>query len=271
MASATTPGGRHRADVGALVVRGGGLARSRRRSCGAPAAPCEIGFIAARTRSTSPVVMPPSVPPARSVLAVDARRRASTSSSWAADPRRRGGAEAVADLDALDRLDAHERRGEAGVDAAVPVHVGAEPGRQPVHDDLDDAAEGVAGAVRVVDLGDHRGARRRDPRSAPGRASIRSTSAAGGTAASSGTRTGPIATTWLTHRRCRARRGRRGRPRRARRGRRSRGRSPARAPGAPRRSRTSACRSGRRGPGAGGSAARRGRGRRRSAARPPRS
>ena len=48
----------------------------------------EIGFIAARTRSTSPVVMPPSVPPARPV-----RRRSPSGplsiSSCACEPRRR--------------------------------------------------------------------------------------------------------------------------------------------------------------------------------------
>ena len=70
-----------------------------------------------------------------------------------------GQAEAVADLDALDRLDAHERAGEPGVEAAVPVHVRAEARRQPVHGDLDDAAEGVAVLVGLVDLGDHRLAR----------------------------------------------------------------------------------------------------------------
>ena len=48
----------------------------------------EIGFIATRTRSGSPVLMPPSTPPARLV-----RRRIPPSpasiSSWACDPRRR--------------------------------------------------------------------------------------------------------------------------------------------------------------------------------------
>src|SRR4051794_20605402 len=40
-----------------------------------------------------------------------------------------GELEAVADLDALDRLDAHERAGEARVEAAVPVHVRPEARR----------------------------------------------------------------------------------------------------------------------------------------------
>ena len=43
-----------------------------------------------------------------------------------------GEVEAVADLDALDRLDAHQRAGQPGVEPAVPVHVGAEARRQAV-------------------------------------------------------------------------------------------------------------------------------------------
>lgn len=70
-----------------------------------------------------------------------------------------GEVEAVADLDALDGLDAHERAGEAGVEPAVPVHVRAEPDGHAVRQHLDDAAEGVAVLVGLVDLGDHRLAR----------------------------------------------------------------------------------------------------------------
>ena len=88
-----------------------------------------IGFIAARTRSSSPVDMPPSVPPrdrdvrrgaVRARLDLVVRRRA----------RPAGQVEAVADLDALDRLDAHQRAGQPGVEPAVPVHVRAEAGRE---------------------------------------------------------------------------------------------------------------------------------------------
>ena len=73
-------------------------------------------------------------------------------------PAGAGELEAVAHLDALDGLDAHQGAGEPGVDPAVPVGVRAEPGRQAVDDDLDDAAEGVAVLVGGVDLGHHRGA-----------------------------------------------------------------------------------------------------------------
>ena len=110
-----------------------------------------IGFIAARTRSASPVDMPPSVPPDRP----DVRRipsSAVTISSWAWEPGVGRQREAVADLDALDRLDAHQRAGEPRVEPTVPVHVRAETRRQAVHDDLDHAAEGVAVLVRLVDL-----------------------------------------------------------------------------------------------------------------------
>ena len=94
--------------------------------------------------------MPPSVPPERPLT----RRIPSsvgTISSCASEPGRGGELEAVADLDALDRLDAHQRAGQPRVEAAVPVHVRAEARRQAVHDDLDDAAEGVAVLVGLVD------------------------------------------------------------------------------------------------------------------------
>ena len=117
----------------------------------------EIGFIAARTRSTSPVDIPPSTPPARPV-----RRRTPSApgsiSSWASEPRRRASVEAVAELDPLDRLDGQQRGGQPGVEAAVAVHVAAQPGRQAVGEHLDDATERVRVPVGRVDLGDHRGA-----------------------------------------------------------------------------------------------------------------
>ena len=47
-----------------------------------------IGFIAARTRSTSPVDIPPSVPPARPVRLRMVPSASRSISSWAADPRR---------------------------------------------------------------------------------------------------------------------------------------------------------------------------------------
>ena len=64
--------------------------------------------------------------------------------------------ESVTDLDALDRLDAHQGAGESGIQATVPVHVGSEPRDQAVREDLDDAAERLAVLVGGVDLLDHR-------------------------------------------------------------------------------------------------------------------
>ena len=55
--------------------------------------------------------------------------------------------EAVADLHALDGLDPHERRGQARVEAPVPVNVAAQARGQAVGEDLDDSAEGVPVAV----------------------------------------------------------------------------------------------------------------------------
>ena len=66
-----------------------------------------------------------------------------------------GGPEAVADFHALDGLDAHQGRGQPGVEAAVPVHVAAQSRRQAVGQYLHDAAEGFAFLVRGVHLGHH--------------------------------------------------------------------------------------------------------------------
>ena len=64
--------------------------------------------------------------------------------------------EAVADLDALHGLDAHQRLREQAVDLAVPVHVRTETRRHAVAEHLDDPAEGVADLRGRFDLGDHR-------------------------------------------------------------------------------------------------------------------
>ena len=81
------------------------------------------GFIAARTTISSPFEIPASIPPARferraqAGLDLVVRRRAALA----------GEREAVADLDALHRLDPHQRRREARVEPVLAGRVGAEP------------------------------------------------------------------------------------------------------------------------------------------------
>ena len=226
--------------------------------------------MAARTRSTSPLVMPPSMPPARSVRRPDAARRSQVDLVVGHRAAAAGGLQPVADLDRLDRLHAHEGAGQPRVQPAVPVHVAAQARRQPVDDDLDDAAEGVAVLPDVVDLGDHPLAGRRV--GAAHRVLVDAgVVAAGPGRTPSGTCDRPDRDDVADHLDADAPAGGTpGRPRRARPGPRSRGRWPARAPAGRRRSRTSACRRGRRGPGAGGSAGRCGPGRRAPRRRPGR-
>ena len=114
----------------------------------------EIGFIAARTRSGWPLVMPPSRPPARLV------ERTTPSGAGvhlvvglAAAAAR--GLETVADLDALDRLDAHDGGGQLAVQPVVAAGERTQPDRQAQRHDLHHAAEGVAVLLGRLDLGDH--------------------------------------------------------------------------------------------------------------------
>ena len=52
-------------------------------------------------------------------------------------------------------MDAHHRLREPAIELAVPLHVGAEPRRHAGGDDLERAAERVAGVLRGVDGGHH--------------------------------------------------------------------------------------------------------------------
>ena len=63
--------------------------------------------------------------------------------------------EAVADLHALDGLDAHQRGGQGGVQTTVGFHIRADAGRHAVGDDLDHAAQGIGVGLRLVDARDH--------------------------------------------------------------------------------------------------------------------
>ena len=63
--------------------------------------------------------------------------------------------EPQAELDTLHALDARDRGGERPVEPPVPVDVAPEADREPVHDDLEDPADRVAPAARLVDARDH--------------------------------------------------------------------------------------------------------------------
>ena len=164
-----------------------------------------------------------------------------------------GDREALADLDRLHRLDAHQRLREQAVDATIPVHVRTEPGRHAVAEHLDHSAERVAGLRRLFDLADHVGfgvgieaahLGRVDLREVVGRRAVRDRRGRGAElhhVAQHRDVAGARATPW--------------RPRRPRRAPRSRAPTRARARRGRRRSRTSACPRGRRGRGGAGSAA----------------
>ena len=66
------------------------------------------------------------------------------------------GRETVANLNALNRLNTHQRCGKARVQAAVPVHVRTQSGRHTVREHLNHAAESLAVLVRLVHALNHR-------------------------------------------------------------------------------------------------------------------
>ena len=173
--------------IGALVDRGGPLPLVPASTVRSARGTVEIGFIATRTRTGSPFVMPPLMPPARFDSRVHprpsprgrgqetlrdcpvwrpapARPRSAASRRGRRYPADECGAETVTDLHPLHRLDAHQRPRQPRVEAAVGLYVGAEPDRQAVGDHLDHAAERVGLVVRGVDLGHHRRGRRRGER-----------------------------------------------------------------------------------------------------------
>ncbi len=113
-----------------------------------------IGFFAARTTIGSPLEVPPSMPPALLVgrrnpkpaivggvvgLVGDRVHHLRAGTAGGLDPQ--------ADLDRLDRLDAHDGQRQPGVELAVPLGVAAQPDRAAGDDRLDDAAERVAGRL----------------------------------------------------------------------------------------------------------------------------
>ena len=65
------------------------------------------------------------------------------------------GRETVANLNALNGLNTHQRCGKARVQAAVPVHVRTQSGRHTVREHLNHAAESLAVLVRLVHALNH--------------------------------------------------------------------------------------------------------------------
>ena len=99
----------------------------------------EVGLTAKRATTGWPVEMPPRMPPA--LLERNTGRPSlpmRISSAFSSPVSARGG-EAVADLDALDGVDRHQRRGDVLVELAVDRR--AEPGRHALGDDLDHRAD----------------------------------------------------------------------------------------------------------------------------------
>ena len=89
----------------------------------------DVGFTAKRATTGWPVEMPPRMPPAwldRNSGRPSLPMRISSAFS---SPVSAAAREAVADLDALDRVDAHQRGGEVGIELAVDRRARARPGR----------------------------------------------------------------------------------------------------------------------------------------------
>ena len=99
------------------------------------------GFTASVTTSGSPVLIPPSTPPER-LLPGRAPPGAGTMASFASEPFIRAWRIARPEGDRLDAADREERLPEPG--RKFPEHRRAEPRRQALRRDRDDAARGVA-------------------------------------------------------------------------------------------------------------------------------
>ena len=95
-----------------------------------------------RATPTAGCPVPPG-PSARHDLVVDAR------------PGQPGDVRALADADGLDRGNRHDGLRQAAVELAIPLHVAAQAHRQSRDDDLERAAERVAGLLGLVDGGNH--------------------------------------------------------------------------------------------------------------------
>ena len=122
-----------------------------------------MGFIAPRTTTGWPLVMPPSSPPALLVPRVKPRLRRvllrCVEADFVVDFRAgaAGGFEAEAELDAFECLNADDGGGDARIEPAVPGHAAAEADRAAEDMRFDDSAGGVFGHLLLVDELLHRG------------------------------------------------------------------------------------------------------------------
>ena len=154
--------------------------------------------MAARTRSTAPLVMPPSMPPECPVGAPCTRPSHQARSRPGRSNR---GGRAVSQPSptstAFTDWIAHQRAGQPRVEAAIPVHVAAQARRQAVDDDLDDAAQGVARPCGPPSISSTIAALVAGSAQRSGSSSMRGSSS-GPRHRPSGVTTGPMPTTWLT-------------------------------------------------------------------------
>jgi hypothetical protein len=171
MASATTPAGRHGADVRALMDGGRGLPGCQVDGGQRPGHGADrlhgrtdaqhLTCRHAALGAARPAGAPPDHPVVVTVDLVVCGRSAAG---------RRD--EPVADLHALDRLDAHQRRGQLRVQPTVPVDVGAQARRQPKARTSTTPPRVSPSSVRRFHLGHHRAPRLQGPACAPGRRQV---------------------------------------------------------------------------------------------------
>lgn len=72
--------------------------------------------------------------------------------------RQRSDGRPATDADGLDRLNRHQRLCEQAIELSVPLRVAAQAGWNPVRDDFERTADGIAGFTRGVHGGSHGGA-----------------------------------------------------------------------------------------------------------------
>ncbi len=153
-ASATTPaaGTAQTSERSTLALKGFLLKMSTERSGFMSVG---MGFMAARSTMFSPLLMPALDAACHVRLAVESGLPAPEDLVMHQGARTVRHAEAGADLDALDRLYAHDRGGKPAVELPVPVHMAAEPYGNTCDDQFENTAQGISGGLRLIDLPHH--------------------------------------------------------------------------------------------------------------------